>query len=78
MWDQMFNNPRSNSPQATLETRVADVAGSVDMVEAHMEATRLRVRQCGSCIEVRVSRAAQIKPWNQSHSPTQKIVNPSC
>jgi hypothetical protein len=76
--DQMFNDRRSNTPHATIETRVADVAGTVDMVEERMDATRLRVKQRGSCIEVHESRDAQINPWNQSHSPTPKIVKPSC
>jgi len=78
MQDQMLNDPRSNTPRATIETRVAAVAGSVEVLEERMDATRLRVRQRGSCFEVHVSRDAQINPWHQSHSPTPKIVKPSC
>jgi hypothetical protein len=76
--DRLLNDPRSNSPRATLETRVAGVAGTVELVEERMDATRLRVKQRGACVEVHVSRDAQTNPWNQSHSPTPKIVKPSC
>lgn len=76
MREQMLNDPRSNSPRATVESRVAAVAGSVDIVEERMDATRMRVRQRGACVEVHVSRNAQIDPFNQSVSPTPKIVKP--
>jgi len=78
MRDQMINDPRSNSARATVESRVAAVAGTDVLVEERMDATRTRVRQRGQCVEVHESRAAQLDPWNQSHSPTPKIVKPSC
>jgi hypothetical protein len=76
--DRMLNDPRSNSPRATVEARVADAAGTIQMVEERMDATRMRVKQRGGCIEVHVSRNAQIDPFNQSHLPTPKLVKPSC
>lgn len=78
MRDQMINDLRSNSARATVESRVAAVAGTDVLVEERMDATRTRVRQRGQCVEVHESRAAQLDPWNQSHSPTPKIVKPSC
>jgi len=78
MRDQMLNDPRANSPKASVETRVAAVAGTPELVEEPMDATRLRIKQNGQCIEVHVSRNAQIDQWNQSHLPTSKIVKPTC
>lgn len=78
MRDQMLNDPRSNSPSGTIESRVAAVAGSVDMSAERMDDNRLRVRQRGKCIEVHGSRNAQLDPYNQSVSPTPKAIKPSC
>ena len=78
MREQMQGDPRSNSPRATLATRLAAVAGTTGMVEEVMDDTRRRVRQNGRCIEVHVSRNARIDPWNQSTRPTPKLVKPSC
>lgn len=76
--DQMLNDPRSNSPTTTVESRVAAVAGSVDMSTERLDDTRTRVRQRGKCIEVHVSRNAQLDPYNQSVAPTPKAIKPSC
>ena len=78
MREQMLNDPRSNSPTATVESRVATVAGSVDISTERMDDTRMRVRQRGKCIEVHVSRNAQLDPYNQSVAPTPKAIKPSC
>jgi hypothetical protein len=78
MRDQMINDPRSNSAHATVESRIAAVAGTDVLVEERMDATRTRVRQHGQCVEVHESRAAQLDPFNQSVSPTPKLVKPSC
>ena len=74
----MLNDRRSNSPTATVESRVATVAGSVDISTERMDDTRMRVRQHGKCIEVHVSRNAQLAPYNQSVAPTPKAIKPSC
>lgn len=78
MKDQMRSDPRANTPRARLESRVAAVVGSSAMTEERMDDTKTRFRQNGECIEVHVSRDAQTNPWNQNHSPTPKIVKPSC
>ena len=78
MKDQVLNDPRANSPRRTVETRVADVSGTNAMTEERMDDTKTRFRQNGACIEVHVSRDAQTHPWNQNHSPTPKLVKPSC
>jgi hypothetical protein len=78
MKDQALNDPRANSPRSTVESRVANVSGASAMTEERMDDTKTRFRQNGACIEVHVSRDAQTNPWNQNHSPTPKIVKPSC
>ena len=78
MHDQMLNDPRSNTPRATVESRIASLAGTPEMNEEAMDATRRRARQNGRCIEVHISRNAQIDPWNQSVRPTPKLVKPDC
>ncbi len=78
MKDRMLNDPRANTPRASVESRVAAVAGSSALSEERMDDTKARFRQNGACIEVQVSRDAQTNPWNQNHSPTPKIVKPSC
>ncbi len=78
MKDQALNDPRANTPRRTVETRVADVSGTTAMTEEPMNDTKTRFRQSGACIEVHVSRDAQTNPWNQNHSPTPKLVKPSC
>ena len=78
MHDQMLNDPRSNTPRATVESRIANVAGTDAMLEERMDATRTRVKRRSRCIEVHVSRNAQIDPWNQSVRPTPKLVKPDC
>jgi hypothetical protein len=78
MKDQMLNDPRANSPKASVDTRVAAVAGTPELVEERIDATRTRFRRNGQCVEVHVSRNAQLDPWNQNHLPTPKIVKPGC
>jgi hypothetical protein len=78
MKDQMRNDPRANTPRASVKSRVAAVAGSSAMTAERMDDIVTRVRQNGKCVEVHVSRDAQTNPWNQNHSPTPKIVKSSC
>ena len=78
MRDHMLNDPRANSPRPTVETRVAGVSGTTAMTEERMDDTKTRFSRNGACIEVHVSRDAQTNPWNQNHSPTPKLVKPSC
>ena len=76
--EQMLNDPRSNSPAVTVESRVAAVAGSVDISTERMDDTRTRVRQRGGCIEVHVARNAQLDPYNQSVAHTPRAIKPTC
>jgi hypothetical protein len=78
MREQMRDDPRANSPSATLTSRLAAVAGTAEWTEERMDATRTRFRRHGQCVEVHVSRNAQLDPWNQSHAPTPKAVKPEC
>ena len=76
--DSKDRRPAQLSARATVESRVAAVAGTGQMVEERMDPTRMRVTQNGHCVEVHVSRNAQIDPFNQSVAPTPKLVKPSC
>jgi hypothetical protein len=76
--EQGLNDPRSNTPRATVESRIAALNGPDRWEAEPMDATRTRWRRNGKCIEVHVSRNAQIDPYNQSFSPTPKLVKPDC
>jgi hypothetical protein len=76
--DQWLNDPRSNTPRATVESRIAALNGPDRWEAEPMDATRTRWRRNGKCIEVHVARNAQIDPYNQSFSPTPKLVKPYC
>lgn len=78
MKDQLLNDPRANTPRASIEARIAALTGPDRWEAEPMDATRTRFRRNGECIEVHVARNAQIDPWNQSHSPTPKAVKPDC
>ena len=77
MRNQVLNDPRANSPKAKVETRIAAVAGTPDWTEEAMDPTRRRMRKNGGCVEVHISRNAQLDPWNQSVQPTPKALK-SC
>jgi hypothetical protein len=72
------SDPRSNTPRATVESRIAALNGPDRWEAEPMDATRTRWRRNGKCIEVHVARNAQIDPYNQSFSPTPKLVKPDC
>jgi hypothetical protein len=76
--DQVRSDPRSNTPRATVESRIAALNGPDRWEAEPMDATRTRWRRNGKCIEVHVARNAQIDPYNQSFSPTPKLVKPYC
>ncbi len=75
---QWLNDPRTNSPRVSVESRVAALNGPDRWEAEPMDATRTRWRRNGRCIEVHVARNAQIDPYNQSFSPTPKAVKPYC
>ena len=72
--DQGLDDPRSNTPRASVESRIAAMSGPDRWQAEPMDATRTRWRRNGKCIEVHVARNAQIDPFNQSFSPTPKAV----
>jgi hypothetical protein len=76
--DQWRSDPRSNTPRASVESRIAALNGPDHWEAEPMDATRTRWRRNGKCIEVHVARNAQIDPYNQSVSPTPKVVKPYC
>ena len=61
-----------------VESRIAALNGPDRWEAEPMDATRTRWRRNGKCIEVHVSRNTQIDPYNQSFSPTPKLVKPDC
>jgi hypothetical protein len=78
MREQWQSDPRSNTPRATVESRIAALNGPDRWEAEPMDATRTRWRRNGKCIEVHVARNTQIDPYNQSFSPTPKLVKPNC
>jgi hypothetical protein len=78
MRDQWRIDPRSNTPRASVESRIAALSGPDRWEAEPMDATRTRWRRNGKCIEVHVARNAQIDPYNQSFSPTPKGVKSYC
>lgn len=76
--DQWRSDPRANTPRASVESRIAALNGPDRWEAEPMDATRTRWRRNGKCIEVHVARNAQIDPYNQSFSPTPKLVKPDC
>jgi hypothetical protein len=75
---QALEDPRSNSPPPSLDSRVAAVAGTPAWTEERMDAARARFRIRGQCIEVHRARNTDLDPWNQNHSPTPKVAKPEC
>jgi hypothetical protein len=76
--EQTLTDPRSNTPRASVESRIAALNGPDRWEAEPIDATRTRWRRNGKCIEVHVARNAQIDPYNQSFSPTAKAVKPGC
>jgi hypothetical protein len=76
--DPWRSDPRSNTPRASVESRIAALNGPDRWEAEPMDATRTRWRRNGKCIEVHIARNAQIDPYNQSFSPTPKAVKPYC
>jgi len=70
-----LDDPRSNTPRATLETRLAEALGGTDQItEERLDDGRLRLRRGNSCVVVHPNRAERLDPWNASVLPKMRGV----
>ena len=74
-----LDDPRSNTRQASLESRLAAVMASSEgpITQEHMPDGSVMFRRGKSCAIVRPSRAGALDPFNQSVSPKPRQVD-SC
>jgi hypothetical protein len=78
-WRQpALDDPRANTPRRTLEALIAGTMGGDDrLIEEPLGDGRIRYRRGSDCIVVHPARGALIDPFNQSASPTPRLVQ-SC
>lgn len=72
-----LDDPRSNTPPPTLESRLAEVMGPSDgpITQEQLPDGSLRLRRGTSCAVVRPSRTAMLDPFNLSVSPKPRQVD---
>jgi hypothetical protein len=68
-----LDDPRSNAPRQTLESRIARVVGSDKVTEEHLGDGRMRLRKGSECVELRPNAAGQLSPFNESVSPSNRL-----
>jgi hypothetical protein len=62
-----LDDPRSNSPKPTLESRIAAALGGSDQItEYRLEDGSVRLKRGNSCVVVRPNRASALDPFNAS------------
>jgi hypothetical protein len=72
-----LDDPRTNTPRRTLEAMIAGtMRGDDRLVEEPLGAGRIRYRRGSECALVTPARGAAIDPFNQSTSPTPRLVEP--
>ncbi len=65
--DPALDDPRSNSPKPTLESRIAAALGGNDQItEYRLEDGSVRLKRGNSCVVVRPNRASALDPFNGS------------
>lgn len=70
---QALDDPRANSAQPTVESRIADAVGGTGPVTIEdLGGGRRRLRQGNRCVEVHDARIASIDPFNESVRPSPK------
>jgi hypothetical protein len=69
------DDPRTNTPRATLESRIAAALGGVEgITEEQLEDGIMRFRRGTQCVLVHPNRAERLDPWNKSVSPKMRGV----
>jgi len=75
-WRQpALDDPRANTPRRTLESMIAGTMGGDNrLIEEPLGDGRIRYRRGSDCIVVHLARSGLIDPFNQSASPTPRLV----
>jgi hypothetical protein len=76
-WRQpALEDPQANTPRRSLEARIAGtMAGDDRLVEEPLGDGRIRFRRGSDCIVMQRARSALVDPFNQSTSPTPRLVD---
>ncbi len=73
-----LDDPRSNTPPLTLESRIAKALGGVDGIqEFRMEDGSVRFKRGNSCVIARPNRAGALDPFNASAQIRPRLLD-SC
>ena len=74
-----LDDPRSNSPKPTLESRIAAALGGSDQItEYRLEDGSVRLRRGNSCVMVRPNRASTLDPFNASAQFRPRLIDSRC
>ncbi|KPF94113.1 hypothetical protein IP87_19845 [beta proteobacterium AAP121] len=73
-----LDDPRSNTPPQTLESRIAKALGGVDGIEEfRLEDGSVRFKRGNSCVIARPNRAGALDPFNASAQIRPRLLD-SC
>ena len=71
-----LDDPRSNSPKPTLESRIAAALGGNDQItEYRLEDGSVRLKRGNSCVVVRPNRASALDPFNGSAQTRPRLLD---
>ena len=71
-----LDDPRSNSPAPTLESRIAAALGGSDQItEYRLEDGSVRLKRGNSCVIVRPNRSSTLEPFNASAQQRPRLVD---
>ena len=71
-----LDDPRSNSPKPTLESRIAAALGGSDQItEYRLEDGSVRLKRGNSCVVVRPNRASTLDPFNASAQFRPRLID---
>ncbi len=71
-----LDDPRSNTPPLTLESRIAKALGGVDGIqEFRMEDGSVRFKRGNSCVIARPNRASTLDPFNASAQVRPRLLD---
>lgn len=73
-----LDDPRSNTPRATLDSRIAAALGGSDQItEFRLEDGSVRFKRGNSCVVARPNRASTLDPFNASAQQRPRLLD-SC
>lgn len=71
-----LDDPRSNTPKPTLESRIAAALGGSDQItEYRLEDGSVRLKRGNSCVVVRPNRANTLDPFNGSAQSRPRLLD---